>query len=173
LWTTQSSRGAGASTARAAARGAASSRRTSCKASPVTTWRRRSNESRPPATRSFCMSTMALLVRCPMAPATFDEFKALYEQPAEMAPDLPTPMKGGKGPRFGASEAPVEHVAGIDDVPPPRPKAQRKATPIGPATPLPLDPEMVARVVAFAIEREAIRLRKEAGQPWPWTTDEI
>src|SRR5262249_16986222 len=22
-------------------------------------------------------------------------------------------------------------------------------------------------------EREAIRLRKEAGQPWPWTTDEI
>ena len=108
-----------------------------------------------------------------MAPATFDEFKALYEQPAEMAADLPTPMKGGNGPRFGASEAPVEHVAGTDDVPLPQPKAQRKATPIGPAMPLPLDPEMVARVVAFATEREAIRLRKEAGQSWPWTTDEI
>ena len=108
-----------------------------------------------------------------MAPATFDEFKALYEQPAEMAPDLPTPMKGGNGPRFGASEAPVEHVAGTDNVPLPRPKAQRKATPIGPAMPLPLDPEMAARVVAFAIEREAIRARKEAGQAAPWTDDPI
>jgi hypothetical protein len=108
-----------------------------------------------------------------MAPTTFDKFKALYEQPAEMAPDLPTPMKGGNGPRFGANEALVTHVAGTDEVPPPRPKAQRKATPIGPATPLPLDPEMVARVVAFAVEREAIRAHKEAGQPPPWTTDPI
>jgi hypothetical protein len=108
-----------------------------------------------------------------MAPITFDKFKALYEQPAEMAPDLPTPMKGGNGPRFGKSEALVTHVAGTDDVPLPQPKAQRKATPIGPAPPLPLDPEMVARVVKFAVEREAIRLRKEAGQPPPWTTDPI
>src|SRR5262249_55992989 len=39
--------------------------------------------------------------------------------------------------------------------------------------PLQLDPEMVARMVAFAIEREAIRLRKETGQAAPWTADPI
>jgi len=77
------------------------------------------------------------------------------------------------GPRFGKSGALVTHLAGTDEAPPPRAKAQRKATPIGPATPLPLDPEMVARVVAFATEREAIRLRKEAGQAAPWTDDPI
>ena len=104
-----------------------------------------------------------------------DKFKALFEQPAEMAADLPTPMKGSNGPRFAEKiDTPVTvHVAGSDEAPPPKPKAQRKATPIGPATPLPLDPEMVERFVAYMREREASRLRKEAGEPWPWSTDKI
>jgi hypothetical protein len=38
---------------------------------------------------------------------------------------------------------------------------------------MPLPPEAVERLVAFAIEREAIRLRKEAGQSLPWTDDPI
>lgn len=33
--------------------------------------------------------------------------------------------------------------------------------------------ELASRFFAFMTEREAIRLRKEAGQPWPWTQDPI
>jgi hypothetical protein len=108
-----------------------------------------------------------------MAPATFDEFKALFEQSAEFSTDLPTPVKGDNGPRFANVDALVEHVPGVVLEAAPRAKAKRSAPPLASATPLPLDPEAVARLVAFVLEREAIRLRKEAGQPPPWTDDPI
>src|SRR6516225_10441029 len=153
----RSSRGDGPNTAQAVAPGAESSPRTLCRALPATTWPRRCGGSKPPAIRLSCTSMTALLARCPMASATFDDFKARFEQPAEMAADLPTPVKGGNGPRFAEKvDAPVTHLAGTDDVPAPKPKAQRKASLQTSAKPLQFDPEMVARVVAFAIEREAI-----------------
>jgi hypothetical protein len=111
-----------------------------------------------------------------MAPASFPEFKARFEQIPEWASPLPTPVKGDNGSRFAAGvDVPVtEHVPGAMAVATPRQKARRPARVEGPPpAPLPLDPEMVARLVAFVIEREAIRLRREAGQPRPWTDDPI
>lgn len=35
------------------------------------------------------------------------------------------------------------------------------------------DPDMVQILVHWVRERELIRLRREAGQPWPWTTDPV
>jgi hypothetical protein len=65
-----------------------------------------------------------------MAPATFDEYKALLEQSPESAADLPIPIKGGDGPRFAEKvDAPVAHVAGSDETPPP---AKRKTAPAKP-----------------------------------------
>jgi len=111
-----------------------------------------------------------------MAPASFPEFKALFEQIPEWASPLPTPVKGDNGPRFAAGvDVPVaEHVPGATAVAAPRQKAKRPARIEGPPpAPLPLDPEIVARLVAFVIEREAIRKRREDGQAAPWTDDPI
>jgi len=111
-----------------------------------------------------------------MASPKFDEFKSIFEQPPAEAADQLIPVKGGEGPRFAEKvDAPVtEHVPGATAVAAPRAKAKRPARVEGPPPdPLPLDPEMVERVVAFAIEREAIRKRKEAGGPKPWTDDPI
>jgi hypothetical protein len=124
-----------------------------------------------------------------MAPTTFDEFKRLLEQRAEWIADLPTPVKGGNGPRFAERvDLPVTHMAGFTDADPPRRKAKAKAKPIltivTPLTDVPslaftlaearLDStDPIARMVAWAVEREAIRQRKEAGELWPWTTDPI
>jgi hypothetical protein len=111
-----------------------------------------------------------------MAPASFPEFKARFEQTPEWASPLPTPVKGDNGPRFAAGvDVPVaEHVPGATTVATPRSKAKRRTVIAGPPpAPLPLVPEMVARLVAFVTEREAIRRRKEAGQPWPLSDDPI
>jgi hypothetical protein len=111
-----------------------------------------------------------------MAPASFPEFKARFEQIPEWASPLPTPVKGDNGPRFAAGvDVPVaEHVPGAMAVATPRQKAKRPARVEGPPpAPLPLDPEMVTRLVAFVLEREAIRLRREAGESPPWTEDAI
>jgi hypothetical protein len=103
----------------------------------------------------------------------FERFKAAFEQGAE----LPTPAKGDNGPRFAAVAAPVEHIAGtLESVPPPgrtKKAARAKGRFMAPASPLALLPDMVARFVASAIERDAIRRRKEAGEPPPWTTNPI
>jgi len=120
-----------------------------------------------------------------MASATFDDFKARFEQPAEMAADLPTPVKGGNGPRFAEKvDAPVTHLAGTDEAPPPRPKAQHKAKtspgyhrldPVAPdiASAHAQDFVRLEEFVAFVRERHAIYERRQAGQPWPWTDNEI
>ena len=111
-----------------------------------------------------------------MAPANFPEFKARFEQIPEWASPLPTPVKGDNGSRFATGvDVPVaEHVPGATAVAMPRQKAKRPARVEGPPpAPLPLDPEMVARLVAFVLEREAIRLRREAGESPPWTEDPI
>jgi hypothetical protein len=110
----------------------------------------------------------------------FERFKALVEQPSEQAPELPTPSKGGNGPRFAAVETPVQHVPGTLEAIAPKDHAKRpgktKGRCVAPAVlpePMQTDPEVLARLIAFAIEREAIRTRREAGQAWPWTQDPI
>jgi hypothetical protein len=113
-----------------------------------------------------------------MTRATFDDFKKLVEQATTWSADLPTPAKGGNGPRFADDvDAVVEHIPGAFEAPrlPARAKAKtaRRAAAVGPVEALPLDSEMVARVVAWTVERETIRKRKESGQPWPWTDDPI
>jgi alpha-glutamyl/putrescinyl thymine pyrophosphorylase clade 1 len=107
-----------------------------------------------------------------MAPASFHEFKVLFEQVPDWAAALVTPVKGGNGVRFADVDVPVTHVPGVTLEATPRAKAKRTLPAIN-AEPLPLEAEMVERLLAFAIERDAIRLRKEAGQPPPWTTDPI
>jgi hypothetical protein len=108
----------------------------------------------------------------------FDRFKAAYEHPMPEAPDLPTPSKGGNGPRFAAVAAPVQHVAGTLEAFVPKDRAKKAvrtkyASAAATAEPLALDPDMVARLLAYLVEREAIRVKKEAGEPWPWTMDPI
>jgi hypothetical protein len=107
----------------------------------------------------------------------FERFKAAYVRPFEQAPDLPTPAKSGNGPRFAAVETPVQHVAGTLEAVAPKARAKTATSAKGrstaPAEPLALLPEVVARFVASAIERNAIRKRKDAGEPPPWTTDPI
>jgi hypothetical protein len=107
----------------------------------------------------------------------FERFKTIFEQPQDAAADLPAPSKGDNGPRFAAVTAPVEHVAGVVEAFAPKARAKKPASAKGAsgaaAESLALVPEMVARFTASAIEREAIRKRKEAGEPPPWTTDPI
>ncbi|PWT84876.1 MAG: hypothetical protein C5B56_14885 [Proteobacteria bacterium] len=111
-----------------------------------------------------------------MTSPAFKAFQALLEQTPDWAAGLKTPVKGFEGPRFAEQvTTPVtEHVPGATAVAAPRAKAKRPARVEGPPpAPLPLDPEMVARLVAFMTEREAIRLRRADGQPRPWTDDPI
>jgi hypothetical protein len=103
------------------------------------------------------------------------DLQRLVEQAPEWANDQPMATKAHNGPRFATEvdTSPV-HVPSPEMAQRPQPKAKttkRRST--VPADPLPLDAEMAVRVVAFAIEREAIRKRREAGQPWPWTDDPI
>jgi hypothetical protein len=103
----------------------------------------------------------------------FARFKAIFEQSVELS----TPAKGDNGPRFAAVAAPVEHVAGtLENVTPPgraKKPVRTKSVTAALAEPLTLLPDMVARFVASAIERDAIHKRKEAGQAPPWTADPI
>jgi hypothetical protein len=109
----------------------------------------------------------------------FERFKVAFEQSPE-ALDLPTPAKGDNGPRFAAVDTPVQHVPGTLEPYVPKARAKRSAAakgrPVAPAKlpePLPIDAEALARLIAFAIEREAIRLRRAEGLPPPWTSDAI
>ena len=86
------------------------------------------------------------------------------------------------GPRFAEIDAPVEHVSGAAELPEPPGKAKRAVRSVITA-PLPDYPPITevgfsssdprGRLVAWTIEREAIRQRKEAGQAWPWTDEPI
>jgi hypothetical protein len=116
-----------------------------------------------------------------------EEFKRLAEQSSDWANGFwltdkertrAFPLVAGvrNGPRFSEAEidAPVEHVPGVTGTTPPRAKAKRHTITLGPPpAPLPLAPEMVARLVAFVIERDAIRRRRQAGESPPWTEDPI
>jgi hypothetical protein len=108
---------------------------------------------------------------------TFEEFKRIFEMRTEWSPDLPTPIKGGEGPRFALEiNVPVtEHIASAPLDYQPRSKANTAARPTirVAAEPLPINAEAFKRLATFAIDREAARLRKEAGEPWPWSPDPI
>ena len=91
-----------------------------------------------------------------MARATFETYKTLLETIPDWATALVTPVKGGNGSRFAEKvDTPVaEHVPGATAVATPRQKAKRPARVEGPPPdPLPLNAAMVARLVAFVIER--------------------
>jgi len=114
-----------------------------------------------------------IVCELPDGVGSLDEFKDLITRVPEWAAGLPVAARVRNGPRFAEVDVPVTHVPGTDEAPPPKAKAKRAPVLSKPATALPLDPEMAARMVAFAIEREAIRLRKENGQAPPWTDDPI
>jgi hypothetical protein len=119
----------------------------------------------------------------------FETFKQIFEQATEWSPDLPTPVKGGNGPRFAAGvDLPVQHDVGFTLPLPARRKVKARKSPavIVAAEPTevpPLgftlaearldSPNPAARFVAFAVERERIRKLKEAGAPKPWTENPI
>jgi hypothetical protein len=87
---------------------------------------------------------------------------------------LPIASKARDGPRWAEADAPVIHVPGvIETARLPKMKAAKRAAPIGPVEALPIIAEMRERFVATAVERDAIRKRKESGQPWPWTANPI
>ena len=78
----------------------------------------------------------------------------------------------------------MEHIAGAVAKPSGcEVKARKAAQTRRRAGPLPVYPPITeigfdaadprGRLVAWALEREAIRLRKEAGRPLPWTDDPI
>jgi DNA polymerase len=107
-----------------------------------------------------------LVCELPNNEGSLGEFKYLIERLPDWAKGLPVAAKVRNGPRFAEVDVPVEHVDGVIDAAAARAKAQRqpKTTLLtGTAEPLPIDLDMVARTVAFAIEREALRIRKEAG----------
>jgi hypothetical protein len=124
-----------------------------------------------------------IVCELPDGEGSLEEFKYLVEQVPEWAAGLPIASKVRNGPRFAAIDAPVEHVPGATGLPALKPKqkqAMRPAVDLGPIVAGPpitdvgfnaADPR--GRLVAWAIEREKIRVRKEAGQPWPWTTEPI
>jgi hypothetical protein len=65
-------------------------------------------------------------------------------------------------------------VPGVIAAVAPKTKAKARRTAATPATaPLSTDTTVFERLVAFAIEREAIRIRRASGQSPPWTTDPI
>jgi hypothetical protein len=118
-----------------------------------------------------------IVCELPDGEGSLAEFKHLIELLPEWSVGLPVAAKVRNGPRWAEVDAPVAHVAGAAEATrpsaQPKAKASKKSAPTIPADPLPLNPEMVARVVAYAIKREKIRIRKESGQPWPWTDDPI
>jgi DNA polymerase len=104
------------------------------------------------------------------------EFKYMLERPIPWADGLPIVWNVREGPRFAEVDTPVNHVAGVIAAAAPPARVQRKSKPAPPAgsvEPVPLDPGIVADMAAFAIEREAVRVRKEQGQPQPWTDNKI
>jgi hypothetical protein len=90
---------------------------------------------------------------------------------------LPIASKARSGARWIEADAAVIHVAGTTEAErlPVRTKAKtaERTAPLGPVEAVAIIPEMRKRVVAWIIEREAIRKRKESGQPPPWTDDPI
>ena len=122
-----------------------------------------------------------IIVERPAGVGSIEEFKALIEQRPVWAPELPIAVKARVGPRLANIDLPVTTwiPGSLDTVPQyvaqhkgKTPKPKRVST-AKLSVPRPLDPEAIARVVAFAIEREGIRKRKEAGQQPPWTDDAI
>jgi hypothetical protein len=99
------------------------------------------------------------------------------------ADDRLTVAKVRNGPRFAAIEAPVVHVPGATETVPLKPRQKQAVrfvmgtSPIVAGAPITEvgfnSPDPRGRLVAWAIEREAIRQRKEAGALWPWTDEPI
>jgi RecA-family ATPase len=125
-----------------------------------------------------------------MTSFTYGGFRRLMEAGTDWLTPLVTPAKGDNGPRLSDVETniPIVHVEGsFETVPPAKPAKRKAATiipsttvpPSPPATPLPLAEARLDsdnprdRAVAWAIERERIRQRKETGEPPPWTGDPI
>jgi RecA-family ATPase len=112
-----------------------------------------------------------------MAAATFDEFRQLAEVPPDDTPDSFIPIKGENGLRLTKDqiETPVVHVAGTFDVPEMKAKAKTAKKQLELALPiafdLPIDEEKFAGMLAWAVEREAARLRREGMASAPATPE--
>jgi DNA polymerase len=136
-----------------------------------------------------------IVCEVPINEGSLDEFRYLIERLPEWAEGLPLKAKVRNGPRFAEVGRPVTHVAGSLEPPPPKSWAKRPAAAKGRSTASPeaLAAEIAAsppepralaegglasddvftRLVTWAIEREAIRQRRAAGQSAPWTEDPI
>jgi hypothetical protein len=112
-----------------------------------------------------------------------DEFKRLIETVPDWAAGLPVRSKVRNGARFSKSSPAAVEYATLPPLPPvetsepkyDRPPALTAAKPVRviEGTPRLDSAEPFERIVAWAIEREATRLRKAAGQPPPWSVDPI
>jgi hypothetical protein len=120
----------------------------------------------------------------PVGEGSLEEFKRLVEQAPDWAAGMPMMAKAREGPRFAAVDAPVAHVAGTLDAPPPKDKAKRAAPLLEIEVPASVQPlaladctldatDPIARLIAYIVERERVRVRKEAGEPWPWTMNPV
>jgi hypothetical protein len=98
-----------------------------------------------------------------------EEYQRIVEQLPDWAQGCPVGAKVRNGPRFATAETPVEHIASTwGDAP--RYSSQVRAKPkvkapvqyeLLPATfDLPINTEMLAALLAWAVEREAARARR-------------
>jgi DNA polymerase len=118
-----------------------------------------------------------IVCELPEGVGTVAEFKALIEMVPDWAEGLPIAAKVRNGPRWAEVDVPVQHVAGglgaLPSKPKPKPAKHASVASAILPEPLPTNHEVFNRVVAWAVERENARKRKEAGQPWPWSDDPI
>jgi DNA polymerase len=135
-----------------------------------------------------------IVCELPTGEGSLEEFKYLIERLPGWAAGMPVAAKVRNGPRFAEVAVAVEHVPGslAAVAQASRKPAKRKAlvipaslqdapaAAVGPSRPtlaladVRLDSDNPrARAIAWAIERENIRQRKEAGAPPPWTADPI
>jgi hypothetical protein len=177
LWIIQSSTAAGRSTGPARGRGAAPSPKMSCKPSRAIGSRKRCSGRRRPAIPSSCMCTTRSSARCPVPPHDAKSLQKLVEQAPGWATDQPMATKMHSGPRFADVDVPAAFMPGSESAPRPVPKAKGKTLVNLDLDHLPapqsLNDEAVRHMAVLAIEREAMRIRKEGGEPWPLTKDPI
>ena len=124
-----------------------------------------------------------IVCELPDGEGSLEEFKDLIQRRPAWAAGLPVAAKVRNGPRFAAIDAPVVHVAGATETVPLKPRQKQTARPVVDIGPIVAGPPITdvsfssadprGRLVAWVIEREAIRQRKEADAPWPWTDEPI
>jgi hypothetical protein len=131
-----------------------------------------------------------IVVELPTGEGSLDEFQYLITQLPDWAAGMSIAAKVRNGPRFAEQlDVFVEHIEGTVDAPRWAPASKTRAQPATlaelldtqsapvspsramlPASDVRLDSDdPFVRLVAWTVERERIRARKDSGAPQPWT----